>query len=88
MSHGDDKGLILPPAIAPIHVVVVPIWKTAEDKQAIESYIQEYIIVPMKQKYLHIASEILGEKDIPIIVRIDRDDQKSPGRKYNQYELQ
>lgn len=33
MSHGDDKGIILPPKIAPIQVVIVPIWKTEEEKE-------------------------------------------------------
>ena len=39
MSHSDDKGLVLPPAVAPVHVVIVPFFKTPEDLTAIESYI-------------------------------------------------
>ena len=35
MTHSDDKGLVLPPALAPIHLVVVPIFKSDEDLQEI-----------------------------------------------------
>ncbi len=35
MTHGDNKGLILPPKIAPIQVVIIPIYKTDEEKQAV-----------------------------------------------------
>lgn len=35
MAHSDDKGLILPPKIAPIHVVIIPIWKTEEEKNLV-----------------------------------------------------
>ncbi len=45
MSHSDDKGLVLPPAIAPIHVVIVPFFKTEEDLHAIVSYIENTINV-------------------------------------------
>src|SRR5262245_48282237 len=34
MTHSDDQGLVLPPRLAPIHVVIVPIFKKAEEKQA------------------------------------------------------
>jgi len=39
MAHSDDQGLVLPPMLAPIQVVVVPIFKTAEEKQAIDTFI-------------------------------------------------
>ncbi len=35
MAHSDDKGLVLPPKIAPIHVVIIPIWKTEEEKNIV-----------------------------------------------------
>jgi prolyl-tRNA synthetase len=38
MTHGDQKGLILPPAIAPYQIVVVPIYKTAEEKAAVTQH--------------------------------------------------
>jgi prolyl-tRNA synthetase len=39
MAHSDDKGLVLPPAIAPLHLVVVPIAKNEEDLQKIKEYL-------------------------------------------------
>jgi prolyl-tRNA synthetase len=41
MSHSDDKGLVLPPALAPLHVVIVPFFKTEEDLTAISTYIDK-----------------------------------------------
>src|SRR6201982_165230 len=35
MTHSDDQGLVLPPRLAPLHVVIVPIFKTAEEKAAV-----------------------------------------------------
>ena len=35
MTHSDDKGLVLPPNIAPIQVIIIPIWKTDEEKRKI-----------------------------------------------------
>lgn len=70
MSHGDDKGLIIPPNIAPIQVVVVPIWKDDDEKAKVEKYIEK-----LKQ-------ELLGLK-----YKIDHDDSKSPGWKFNEWEM-
>lgn len=73
MSHSDDKGLVLPPAIAPIHVVIVPVFKTAEELEQISNYIE---------------SSTKKIKSDWYTVKLDHDDQKTSGRKYNQYELQ
>src|SRR5947207_5145311 len=35
MTHSDDNGLVLPPRLAPIHAVIVPIYRKAEEKQAV-----------------------------------------------------
>src|SRR5437762_7905407 len=35
MTHSDDQGLVLPPRLAPIHAVIVPIYKTAEERSAV-----------------------------------------------------
>lgn len=59
MSHSDDKGLVLPPAIAATHVVIVPIWKTDEDKQALETYINENIIQPLSKQHITVQSTTL-----------------------------
>ncbi len=40
MTHGDDKGLIIPPRIAPIQVIIIPIWKDNKEKQAVHKYIK------------------------------------------------
>ncbi len=41
MSHSDDKGLVLPPSLAPHQVVIVPIWKTEDQQQAIRKTINQ-----------------------------------------------
>ena len=38
MTHSDDKGLVLPPNLAPIQVVIVPIYKTGQEKEILEKY--------------------------------------------------
>lgn len=85
MSHSDDKWLVLPPAIAPTHVVIVPIRKTDEDMKIIRDFIDQHISswdlkLTLDSKYFN------GDSDIKI--QTDRDDQKTPWWKYNQYELQ
>ena len=77
----------MPPALAPFHVVIVPIWKTEEDKNAINIYIEK-VLSDLSDRPLIIKSETLGNVKIDLNIKVDRDDAKSPGRKYNQYELQ
>ena len=85
MAHSDDAGLILPPALAPLHVVIVPIGKTAEELQLIKDYIQPLIErfettkLDFHSKYFH--------DSMPLKRKIDEDMNKSPGRKFNEYEL-
>jgi len=43
LTHGDDKGLRLPPKIAPIQLVIIPIYKTIEQEQLIKDYIQDLV---------------------------------------------
>jgi prolyl-tRNA synthetase len=43
MAHGDDKGLRLPPRIAPIQVVVVPIFRSADDRSQVEAYLKPLV---------------------------------------------
>lgn len=87
MSHSDDKWLVLPPALAPFHVMIVPIFKTQVDKEKLNIYIDK-IYSDLSSRKLTIHSEFLGEVNMDIVVKTDRDDAKSPWRKYNQYELQ
>jgi prolyl-tRNA synthetase len=72
MAHSDDQGLVLPPRIAPIQVVIVPIYKGDEQKAVID----------MKVK------EIMRKlKDIGIRVKYDDTDNNRPGWKFAEWEL-
>ena len=71
MAHGDDNGLVLPPKIAPIQVIVIPIAKTDEDKKTIMNHVD------------NIVSQCL-EKGIR--VKVDNSN-NSPGFKFNEWEL-
>lgn len=71
MTHGDDKGLIMPPRLAPIQVVIVPIYK-AETREA---------VLPAAQE---LASQL---RQAGLRVHLDDRDQYSPGFKFNEWEL-
>ena len=73
MAHSDDDGLILPPKIAPLQVVIVPIFKNDIEKGMIDNKIGAII------------SEL---KDLGIRVKYDDNDNARPGWKFAQYELQ
>jgi prolyl-tRNA synthetase len=85
MAHSDDNGLILPPALAPLHVVIVPIFKTEEELSQIKNFIQPLIErlettrLDFKSKYFH--------DTLPLRRKLDEDSNKSPGWKFNEYEL-
>lgn len=73
MAHSDDQGLVLPPKIAPVQVVIVPIYKGEESKAAINAK----------------ANEIITSlKELGIRVKYDNNDNSRPGWKFAQYELQ
>jgi prolyl-tRNA synthetase len=73
MAHSDDDGLIIPPKIAPFHVVLIPfLQKNVEERNLIEA----------KTKEIKIALEEKG-----IRVMMDMDDSKRPGFKFAEYEL-
>lgn len=71
MTHSDDEGLVLPPALAPIQVVAVPIYRSEEELNAISEKI-ETLGAKLKQ---------LG-----ISFKYDKDDNKRPGWKFAEYE--
>ncbi len=73
MSHGDDKGLIMPPKLAPHQVVVVPIFR-ANDAEASERVLRE------AQR----LSDALSEAGVR--VKFDRREGMSPGWKFNEWE--
>jgi len=72
MAHSDDSGLILPPRIAPLQVVIVPIYKGEEKKQELDAKGQELV------KSLRAAG---------ISVKFDDNDNARPGFKFAEYEL-
>jgi len=72
MAHSDDDGLILPPRIAPIQVVIVPIYKGDEQKAQID------------EKVLAIVKNL---KAIGVSVKYDDSDNARPGWKFAEYEL-
>jgi prolyl-tRNA synthetase len=72
MAHSDDLGLILPPKLAPIHVVIVPIFKGDDQLEAI------------REKINPLLKEL---KQLGIIAKFDDDDQARPGWKFAEYEM-
>ncbi len=72
MAHSDDQGLIMPPKIAPLQVVIVPIYKGEESKVVIDA------------KANSIMSELKG---LGISVKYDNSDHTRPGWKFAEYEL-
>ena len=72
MAHSDDQGLVLPPKIAPVQVVIVPIFKGEEQKQLID------------EKVLALVKEL---KAAGISVKYDDNDNNRPGWKFAEYEM-
>lgn len=72
MSHSDDNGLVLPPKLAPIQVVIVPIFKTQEQFDAITKKVKE------------IENEL---RSLNISVKYDDRDTYKPGFKFAEWEL-
>ncbi|HPC34309.1 MAG TPA: proline--tRNA ligase [Candidatus Absconditabacterales bacterium] len=85
MAHGDDNGLVIPPALAPTHVVVVPIFKTPEELKEIKEYIKP-LIEKMENIYLKFEGKYTKE-NMKLRYKIDDDPNKTPGRKFNEREL-
>ena len=72
MTHSDDNGLVLPPALAPFQVVIVPIYKNDEQLHLIDAK----------------ANQIMETlKGIGISVKYDNSDNRKPGWKFAEYEL-
>ncbi|MBK9141521.1 MAG: proline--tRNA ligase [Candidatus Melainabacteria bacterium] len=70
LGHGDEKGLILPPKIAPYQIVIVPIYKTDEEREKVSAYCLE-------------VSKELGDD---FRVYLDDRDNLTPGFKFNHWE--
>ena len=72
MAHSDDDGLVLPPVLAPIQVVFVPVYKSQEELQTIREVLEP----------------ILAElKKASVRIKFDDDDKQRPGWKFAEYEL-
>jgi prolyl-tRNA synthetase len=72
MTHSDDEGLVLPPRIAPVQVVIVPIFKGDEQKAMIDE---------------KMAVVVASFKAAGIRVKYDNTDNNRPGWKFAEYEL-
>ncbi len=73
MAHGDDQGLILPPRLAPIQTVVVPIWRSGNQDEKAKVL-----------EGLELVKRALGER---VRLEIDAREEYSPGWRFNEWEL-
>jgi prolyl-tRNA synthetase len=72
MAHSDDNGLVLPPKLAPIQAVIVPIYRKEEEFKQVSE----------------VAKGIVSKlRDMNIDVKFDDNDKKKPGWKFAEYEL-
>lgn len=72
MAHSDDKGLVMPPKLAPYQVVLIPIYKGEESVQVLNDKLNE------------IAAKL---RNAGIRVLVDKDENSRPGWKYAEYEM-
>ena len=81
MTHSDDQGLVLPPRLAPIHVVIVPIFRKDEERQTVcaaaEKLASALRTLPADPWFNY----------QPLAVKVDDRDQFQPGYKFNEWEL-
>jgi prolyl-tRNA synthetase len=81
MTHSDDQGLIIPPRLAPIHAVIVPIFKNDAERSAVLEAAHKLAAatrdLPLRE-WLNYD---------PVVVRVDDRDQYQPGYKFNEWEL-
>lgn len=72
MAHSDDSGLVLPPKLAPIQVVIIPIYKGEDQKNKVE------------EKVFELKNQLTA---FGISVKYDNDDSRRPGWKFAEYEM-
>ena len=82
MTHSDDQGLVLPPRLAPIHVVIVPIFRKPEEKQAVLAAAQK-----LADATARAAAAATGSTTSRSTVKVDDREQYQPGFKFNEWEL-
>jgi prolyl-tRNA synthetase len=71
MVHGDDQGLIMPPRLAPVQVVIVPIWRNEDQKQSV----------------LEATDQVRRQLSGSFRIEVDDREEYSPGWKFNEWEL-
>jgi len=71
MVHGDDQGLRLPPNVAPVQAVIVPIWRKDAERAGVRAFVDR------------VQEALAGS----VRVHVDDRDQYSPGWKYNEHEM-
>jgi len=71
MAHGDDQGLVLPPRLAPIQAVIVPIWRKDAERSAV----------------IEAATRLQRQLESIVRVKLDTRDEQSPGWKFNDWEM-
>ncbi|HEV8516126.1 MAG TPA: proline--tRNA ligase [Candidatus Limnocylindrales bacterium] len=81
MAHGDDSGLVLPPNVAPIQLVIVPIFRTEDDRSAVEQ-----AIAGLEPALKKARRELPDGRVEEIRFHVDRREE-TPGFKFNDWEL-
>jgi prolyl-tRNA synthetase len=81
MTHSDDQGLVLPPRLAPLHVVIVPIFRKPEEREATTAAANR-----LAAALRDLPRDAWLNYD-PIVVKIDDRDQYQPGYKFYEWEL-
>jgi prolyl-tRNA synthetase len=71
MVHGDDQGLVLPPKLAPVQLIIVPIWKSDSERAQV----------------LEVVARVEATLRGDVRVHVDDRDEYSPGWKFNEWEL-
>lgn len=71
MTHSDDDGLVLPPRVAPIHAVIIPIFRTDEERRAvleaaerIKRALEEVDIAPERARYRDFLEVVIDDRDM------------------------
>jgi prolyl-tRNA synthetase len=81
MTHSDDQGLIVPPRLAPIHVAIVPLGKTDDERRC---------SIEAAERLAGMLRDLPREEFFgydPVMVRVDRNFNQSPGFRFNDWEL-
>jgi prolyl-tRNA synthetase len=81
MTHSDDQGLVLPPRLAPIHVVIVPIYKTDAEKAGVLEAAHQ---LAARVRELPLREWLNYE---PVVARVDDRENYQPGYKFNEWEV-